>query len=467
MESHTHQADRSFLARGGELGRLIAAYPWQRTSLGPIESWPASLRTTVALILGSPVPIVTLWGGDGIMIYNDAYSVFAGGRHPRLLGSRVREGWPEVADFNDNVMKVGLAGGTLAYRDQEFTLFRNGRAEQVWMNLDYSPIANEQGEMIGVMAIVVETTGKVRAEHRLSGEHERLRHMFDQAPGFVAMLEGPDHVFTMANEAYYRLVGRRDIIGKCVRDALPEAVSQGFLGLLDQVYESKEPYVGRSTPVLLEGEGGELEERHLDFVYQPIFDHDGAITGIFIQGNDVTEERRGQEALRQREAQLSAFVSQATGGFAQVDLAGLFTLVNDRFCEIAGRSREELLTLTMQEITHPDDLPRNVSLFERAVAAGTPYILEKRYIRPDGSIVWVNNSVSVIRKADGEPYGVLAITIDVTERRRLEEDLRQFNETLEERVRLRSEELERVHAQLRQSQKLEAMGQLTGGVAHD
>ena len=66
----------------------------------------------------SPVPIVMLWGEDGVMIYNDAYSVFAGGRHPQLLGSRVREGWPEVADFNDNVMKVGLAGGTLAYRDQ-------------------------------------------------------------------------------------------------------------------------------------------------------------------------------------------------------------------------------------------------------------------------------------------------------------------------------------------------------------
>jgi len=68
-------------------------------------------------------------GEDGIMIYNDAYSVFAGGRHPRLLGSKVREGWPEVADFNDHVMKVGLAGGTLAYRNQELTLHRRGLPE--------------------------------------------------------------------------------------------------------------------------------------------------------------------------------------------------------------------------------------------------------------------------------------------------------------------------------------------------
>ena len=77
------------------------------TALGPIERWPQSLKTITGFLLRSPVPIVLLWGRDGVMIYNDAYSVFAGGRHPRLLGSKVREGWPEVADFNDNVMKVG------------------------------------------------------------------------------------------------------------------------------------------------------------------------------------------------------------------------------------------------------------------------------------------------------------------------------------------------------------------------
>src|SRR4051812_26934867 len=102
------------------------------------------------------------------MIYNDAYSDFAGSRHPQLLGSKVREGWPEVANFNDNVMKVGLAGGTLAYRDQELTLHRHGRPEQVWMNLDYSPVLDESGRPGGVMAVVVETTAKVLAERRLN-----------------------------------------------------------------------------------------------------------------------------------------------------------------------------------------------------------------------------------------------------------------------------------------------------------
>ena len=157
-----------FLTGGGQLGTLIAAFDWGRTPLGPIAGWAPHMKNATALMLRSRVPIVMLWGESGIMIYNDAYAVFAGQRHPALLGSPVREGWDEVADFNDNVMKVGLAGGTLSYQDQELTLYRDGRAGQVWMNLDYSPLLDDAGRPVGVMALVVETTAKVQAERRLS-----------------------------------------------------------------------------------------------------------------------------------------------------------------------------------------------------------------------------------------------------------------------------------------------------------
>jgi CheY-like chemotaxis protein len=201
---------RTVGARGGLPGRIIDDYGWSATSLGPVGRWPDVVRTTVELILRLPVPIVTLWGEDGVMIYSGAYSGIAGGRHPRLLGSKVREGWPDVADFNDNVMKVGLAGGTLSYRDQELTLHRTGKPEQVWMNLDYSPIVDAGGAVVGVIAIVVETTAKVRAERWLSGEHDRLQSMFEQAPGFMAQLAGADHVIQSANAAYRALAGQPD-----------------------------------------------------------------------------------------------------------------------------------------------------------------------------------------------------------------------------------------------------------------
>ena len=182
----------AFLAGGGETGALIAARDWSLTPLGPIEAWPQSLRTATAILLRSPVPIVMLWGSDGVMLYNDAYSVFAGGRHPDLLGSKVREGWPEVADFNDHVMKVGLAGGTLAYKDQELTLYRHGAPEQVWMNLDYSPVLDETGTPAGVLAIVVETTERVLADRRRSimlELEEQLRRLDDPADAIAAAQE--------------------------------------------------------------------------------------------------------------------------------------------------------------------------------------------------------------------------------------------------------------------------------------
>ena len=202
-----------FLADGGSVADLIATFDWDSTPLGPIGAWSPGMTAIVGLILRSPVPMVTLWGADGVMIYNEAYSVFAGDRHPGLLGSKVREGWAEIAEFNDNVMRVGLAGGTLAFRDQELKLEIGGRLRTVWLDLDYSPILDERGTPAGVIAVVIETTAKVRAERWLSRGGERLRQMFQQAPGFVAMLTGKDHVFDLVNPAFLQLVGHRDVVG--------------------------------------------------------------------------------------------------------------------------------------------------------------------------------------------------------------------------------------------------------------
>ncbi|MGN6376016.1 MAG: PAS domain S-box protein [Sphingomonas sp.] len=282
------------LAAGGECGRLIAATDWSATPLGAMEGWPASLRTACSLLLHSPVPIVMLWGTDGIMLYNDAYSVFAGGRHPQLLGSKVREGWPEVADFNDNVMTVGLAGGTLQYKGQELTLYRHGGPEQVWMDLDYSPVLDESGEPAGVFAVVIETTERIRAE--------RL--------------------------------------------------------------------------------------------------------------------------LRESEARLAAIFADATVGLSEVALDGRFLEVNGELCRLLGRSREELLTLTIAEVTEPVDLERSLSAIRRVVTTGKPSSLDKRYARPDGTCVWANSRVTRVHDADGRLGNLLVVTVDLTERRAAEQALR-------------------------------------------
>lgn len=151
----------------GEMAQRIRAFDWSTTDLGPMNAWPSSLTSAVQMMLASPMPMVMLWGHAGYMIYNDSYSVFAGGRHPYLLGAPVELGWPEVADFNRNVVDTCLAGGTLSYRNLPLELLRDGRPEEVWMDLYYSPVAGDDQQPAGVLAIVVETT-----EHMIS---ERLR----------------------------------------------------------------------------------------------------------------------------------------------------------------------------------------------------------------------------------------------------------------------------------------------------
>jgi two-component sensor histidine kinase len=128
---------------------------------------------------------------------------------------------------------------------------------------------------------------------------QRLQRLFEQAPGVMAVLHGPMHIFELTNAAYVNLVGPRDLIGKPVREALPEVEGQGFFELLDRVYTTGERFVGQGMAVQLQRTAGRpLERRHVDFVYQPILEDDGTISGIFIEGQDVTERVLAQAALK-------------------------------------------------------------------------------------------------------------------------------------------------------------------------
>ncbi|CRM23168.1 Blue-light-activated protein [Pseudomonas sp. 31 R 17] len=160
----------------GEMAQRIRAFDWSGTDLGPIDRWSTSLACTVQMMLASPVPMVMLWGRAGYMIYNDSYSVFAGGRHPYLLGTPVELGWPEVAEFNRHVVDTCLAGGTLSFNNKELVLSRHGRPETLWLDLYYSPVAGDDQQPAGVLAIVVETTELVKSER----VRQELTHNLEQ-----------------------------------------------------------------------------------------------------------------------------------------------------------------------------------------------------------------------------------------------------------------------------------------------
>ncbi|HEX8699731.1 MAG TPA: response regulator [Myxococcaceae bacterium] len=147
----------------------------------------------------------------------------------------------------------------------------------------------------------------------LYSERQLMRRLFEQAPGFICFLSGPQHVFELANAAYFQLVGHRDILGKPVREAMPELEGQGYFELLDRVFTSGEPFVGRQLRVFLQRHAGApLDEVYIDLVYQPIIEPDGSISGIFVQGNDISEQKRAQDALRRYQDQLEELVRERT-----------------------------------------------------------------------------------------------------------------------------------------------------------
>ena len=415
------RADHAFLTGGGAMAQRIADFDWSATSLGPISSWPQSLKTTTGLILRSHVPIVTLWGPGGIMIYNEAYSVFAAARHPMLLGSKVREGWPEVADFNDNVMKVGLSGGTLAYTDQELTLYRNNRPEQVWMNLDYSPVLDETGQPSGVIAVVTETTKKVLAERWLQGEQERLRLMFQQAPGFMAMLRGPQHVFEFVNPAYQRLVGGRNVLGMSIRAALPELEGQGFFEMLDKAFATGLAAGGSAQSANMRvSPGGPIEQVYLDFIYQPVRDSNHNVIGIFVQGSDVTERYIAQQAVEQSAAQFQTFAQTMANQVWTARPDGKLDWFNDRVYRFSGLTFAELEGNGWAQMLHADDRDIAAERWSKALRSGDTYEAEFRLRGAGGDYRWHLARALPIRAADGSLTSWIGTNTDIHERKSAE-----------------------------------------------
>jgi two-component sensor histidine kinase len=293
----------TFLSGGGEMGRLIRAHDWSASPLGPPDGWPQSLKTVVRLMLTSSHPMFIWWGPDLIQFYNDAYRATMGPeRHPSALGDRGEACWAEIWDIIGPQIALVMRGeGSTWHEDALVPVTRNGRREDVWWTYGYSPIDHDDG-VGGVLVVCKDVTAEhlvreelARANLELNSEAERLRTLFEQAPSFMAVLRGPDHRFELANPGYMRLVGERQVVGLTVAQALPEAIEQGYMKLLDQVYRSGEAFTATGSKFTTPGGPGEpATDRYLDFVYQPTLDAQGSVNGVFVEGHDVTERIVGE-----------------------------------------------------------------------------------------------------------------------------------------------------------------------------
>ena len=276
----------------------------------------------------------------------------------------------------------------------------------------------------------------------LQAERDRLTGMFAQAPGFMAVLRGREHRFELANPSYMRLVGHRPVIGRTVAEALPDAGEQGYLGVLDRVFDSGEAYTANGAAYAVQvAPNDPAAERFVDFVFQPIRDGDGRVTGIFVQGSDVTDRTLGEAALRASEARNRQILDSAIDyGIIATDLDGRVTRWNEGARRVLGWTEEEMLGQPADRFFTPEDVENGQVRKEMRAALETGHGKDERWHqRKGGERFWAIGEMTALKEDDGATVGFVKVLRDRTEQRLAEDALRQS----EARLRALNADLER------------------------
>jgi PAS domain S-box-containing protein len=307
---------------------------------------------------------------------------------------------------------VGLANHTVLIRKD---------GSEIPIDDSGASIRDDDGNLTGIVLVFRDITDRKLAERATSQERVRAFEALQQAPVFFALLQGPDHVFTMVNPPYLRLINQRDVLNKSVRAALPEAVGQGYIDILDKVLEG-EPFIGKGVRFEVQAVGDlPSDERFLDFVYQPLREADGTVSGIIVVGNDVTDRQIAEEA-RQR---LAAIVDSSDDVILSKDLDGIITSWNPAASRLFGYSAEEMIGQSILRLI-PDDLRSEEKQIIESIRAGQRIQhFDTSRLTKDGHLVNVSLTVSPIKDERGVIVGASKILRDVTDRKRIEQSLMQ------------------------------------------
>jgi PAS domain S-box-containing protein len=412
----------------GEMEGRIQAYDWTRSPLGARSGWPACLRAAVDLILPADAQIVIFAGPEFVAIYNDAYAQTIGDKHPHALGRPAREHWSELwSDLEPLLQHVLLTGETVSARDRAFYIERHGYPENVFFDISYSAIRDPEGSVHGVLCIVNETTERTHAQHALKASEQRLRALFAQSTGGIALTE-LDGRFLLVNERLCEITGRseaellalrmQDITHPDDLDATEAQLRSLTEGGASRVIEKRFVRKDGSLVWISNSLGAVRDE--LGRVHQA--------SAIII---DISVRRRA-EALERR---LAAIIASSNDAILGTDLEMRITSWNQGAERLYGYNAAEVMGRRVTFLVPPDRPDEEPAIIARIREGERVEPHETRRLHKDGRLIDVSLTVSPILDEHGRIIGASKIARDITERKEADRLQRLLMGELQHRVK--------------------------------
>ena len=385
----------------------------------------------------APAFIAVLRGRDLVFEYvNEGYYQLTG--HRPMIGLAISEALPEATgggegrDYDRLLRDIMDAGAPRTFTERPVTLQRtpDGPLEERFLDLAYLPLREADGAVSGILVHGIDVTESTRAKAErerllaeLAAEREKLDTVLSLSPSFVTIIRGESLTFEYANPAYKRAVGREDLVGRTLFEAMPEVVTGGSAGqeydrFLFEVMAKGETLDFPSQPIKLETLPGVLEERVLDFTYQPLRDREGNATAVLVHGVDVTDRARAERDIAEREELFRTVFEQAPDDAILVmDAAGALTAWNPAAERIVGWRADEVIGRPADLIFTPEDVAAGAPAKETSAAAREGKAEDERWhLRKDGTRFWGSGTMNALHDAEGNVRGYLKVFRDATER---------------------------------------------------
>jgi PAS domain S-box-containing protein len=401
------------------MAQLIRTYDWSSTSLGPLDQWPANLRTTLGILLHSSSPMFLFWGEDLICFYNDAFrpSLGVDGKHP-MVGKKGSDGWADIWHIIGKLLDgVRTTGKAAQFEDMLVPFLRNGRTEDIYWTFSYSPIFGDQEGIDGIFVTCVETTKKVHTLRILDQVRDSeldLRNIVLKAPIGICILDAPTLVAEIVNNSFVEVAGKPHdaIAGKYYWDAFAEARPFYEDALAGVAREGKTFYADEVELMLIRH--GAPERAYVTFVYAPVFDLAGHVKKVAIWVQENTSQVASQRRLQEAEKKATLAINSANLGVYEIDYATDTMLTDQRFKAIWGVDDPSFNRSDYVRSIHPDDRRDREIAHQRSLHTGQLDYLA-RILWPDSSIRWARITGTVIYDEHATPRKLIGVAQDITD----------------------------------------------------